>query len=333
MISFAKECLERLHAGETIDMDEFRRHYTTAACRRAKASLIRRSYSGPLDEEGCVVATALERAAQTEEQAANVKDLVRFYGQIAWTPTGNEDLDRIAGDKHLLLPAHVRRVQITAEDAIEAERIARRNLTAKHKEAIQVDGSGLLRWAREHLSAPDTRAIYDLSIALLILTGRRTCEILNGKSTFAFHDATHHCVFHGQLKKRHASGGTNEEPYCIPLLASHEAIDAAMRSLRARQPADIAAWENLRVSKRYQSGLNAKAHNVLTPFIDGKFTIHSLRSIYAACVARLFKHRESGVAIASRVCGHNDVECALAYLAVNLSVDADEQMLGTLEPP
>jgi hypothetical protein len=170
--------------------------------------------------------------------------------------------------------------------------------------------------------------LYELALALLVLTGRRTTEVLNGRSAFdaAPDPREHACLFVGQLKARSARA-----PYRIPLLAPFADVAAALACLRRRQAGGGGGGgggdrdggggglSNVDVSRRYQSGLgqHLKAHPVYASL--GK--VHALRAVYANACLHLFDWSDrpwSDNAVVMHVLGHASPDESLAYTAMRV---------------
>jgi hypothetical protein len=75
--------------------------------------------------------------------------------------------------------------------------------------------SAVLQRAEEILrTAGPKTSLSALGFALLLVTGRRTAEVTNGRSQFSPGPNPMSALFHGQLKTQHP------EPYTIPLLTT-----------------------------------------------------------------------------------------------------------------
>ena len=337
--STVREYAQALKRGEIVDVDELRAHFTTAACLRTKTAAVRRMYDGDLDEDGECTAQQMRDASQTESERACVEALINSYGRTAWEDTGNEHLDKLArSNGHVLLPKHVRAVCISADEARTCENESRVRLTQRHAAAVVVDGDELLATARNCIrraNAGEKVGLYELALALLAVTGRRTAEIMNGRSAFTHTGDDYRVLFSGQLKRRiRVSGETDCPPYHIPVLESAENVHNALTRLRSLQPSDIAtSLTNEEVSKRYQKGISVKMHAEYGQCFTGRYSVHTLRAVYAGLVHRCFDcpPELTPIAIASRACGHKNVESALPYMAVHVRVStANTASMGTL---
>jgi hypothetical protein len=164
----------------------------------------------------------------------------------------------------------------------------------------------------------------------MLVTGRRTCELLNGSSEFSITDAPEEYAlfFKGQAKRR----GNACVPYRIPVLAPPTQVLQALSTLRVRQDNYVAAT-NRECSRRYQSLLSRAIHEREVWKACGR--VHGLRGIYAVMCLRLFDWTSldgddpSDAYITMHILGHASVEESLAYTSFSLESDfASECHLG-----
>ena len=203
---------------------DMRTVYTTPNSLRTHTNFVRAAYAGPLDDGGAHAASELRALARTPAQRDRVEAVVRDYGRSAaraaaraarWQGAAAEGAaaegaaaDATVGGKHFgvsqgaggaddarleaavaryasaLLPRRVRDVHITGVEVRAVERAARDRIRARHLDSPLVDGDAALALARGVVAAPRKHGVYDLALALLLLTGRRTAEVLNGASRF-----------------------------------------------------------------------------------------------------------------------------------------------------
>ena len=102
-----------------------------------------------------------------------------------------------------------------------------------------------------------------IAIPLLLLSGRRTSEIMNGLSTFTHVPGdVRMCTFRGQLKKR----GT-AEVYTIPLLCDWDTFARGISILREKQGCEKLG--SIECKRRYQPNLQAALRDVLPCLPEG----------------------------------------------------------------
>jgi len=313
-------------------MAQLRDTYTTPDSLRVHCSRVRGAYRGDLDAEGREVANLLRAACVDDGDRAQVDAYIAVYGRPGWRDRPARDaLNALARARgHALLPARIRALHITADESRVCKRRARERLTQRHTRALCIDGPATIALAVRDLESADD--LYDLTLALLLLTGRRTAEILNGRSRFDAVEGDadeHRARFIGQLKTR-AAWCANEDGdagFVIPLLAPRARIERGLERLRGLQAlrrgdSDPVSLSNEEISASYQSALGKRLgdHEAYGRALGGCVGthVHALRSAYAALVFHAFPWppRWSPMAVAARVCGHRDAHDAMAYTSV-----------------
>lgn len=260
------------------------------------------------------------------------------------------------------LSVNARALCVSRTEGRECKRLSARKLVEKNKARIRVDGRALLAYARRVVAQeveasrdegggggggardaaghPSRVSLGELALCLMLLTGRRTCEVLNGTSHFASIDSDQEdedeeghyeyaLIFEGQAKRR----GMPSPAYRIPVLAPPSLLLAAMDALRARQGGWVAE-SNRACSLRYQSLLARTLGDSKTPWKDcGR--VHALRGIYAVMCLRLFDwtsgdgEEPTDAYVTMHILGHASVEESLAYTAYSVGPDfAQEPLLG-----
>ena len=220
-------------------------------------------------------------------------------------------------------------VRITPEERRECKRGQREATGEKQRRVVRVDGDAVLAQCAGLLEAPasegETRLqqLARVAVALLAVTGRRTAELLNGRSSFrAVRGRPHECVFAGQLKTRGERGA-----YRIPLLLPFADVKRGFERLRRLQRGDDArAMDNARVSSRYQRPLSralAAAPGPLSTFSR----LHELRAFYACAAYEAFEVvTGGGKELASQreavrgVLGHASLSEASKYTGFRVTV-------------
>ena len=158
----------------------------------------------------------------------------------------------------------------------------------------------------------------------MVLTGRRTCELLNGKSSFDA-DGDHAVWFHGQAKTRSAS----RTGFRIPVLAPSDWILHAFAALRARQCIQ-SPMDNRATSRRYQSLLSRAIHR--DALLSHCGCVHGLRGVYACMCVQLFRWvgHPSPAFVTMHILGHCGLHESLVYTPFHLGDDFyEEPRLGS----
>jgi len=155
----------------------------------------------------------------------------------------------------------------------------------------------------------------ELTVWLLAVTGRRSSEITNGKSTFVAMKSKYVVTFSGQLKTR------DPQPYDIPTLAPAAEV--------------IANYERLLELKRpYQAAVGRVVKQLFGDIGINK--PHMLRSIYAHVCWELYgkSTNESVIQYISGILGHASYDQVANYSCIKItnvkrSMDLDEMKLAT----
>ena len=125
-----------------------------------------------------------------------------------------------------LLPLNLALLKLSQEELLSLESAREATLLDKQQDLIHVHGAH--QWLLYAIQLARTCKVTDsfarIALPICLLTGRRTTEVLNGKSTFLPTLRPTVCLFTGQLKKR----GGEAPPYEIPLLCDIDTITHAM---------------------------------------------------------------------------------------------------------
>lgn len=152
-----------------------------------------------------------------------------------------------------------------------------------------------------------------LAIPLLLLSGRRTTEIMNGKSTFApVPDDLRICKFSGQLKIR---GNTERYTNTIPLLCDWSTFARGLSLLRLKQKGEKIE-DSKKCHTRFQANLKAGMAQVL-PCLAGR-TPHDLRSVYLTLCDHMFRTGVTKQRLAMQILGHVTIQESLSYNHVHV---------------
>ena len=239
----------------------------------------------------------------------------------SWSAVAEEALQRVT-----LLPSGVDDFFLSRADIVELKRSQAAAQKAKNDSVVVIkEPERVIERLEETLrNASSEHDVAHLALALLLCSGRRTVEILNGRSTFEAVDSEYHCLFRGQAKKR--DKGT---AYVIPLLCPFPAFQHCLGVLRKTQPADIATRSNVDVHNMYQGKLRrhiAKGGLAGMPEV----TVHDHRAAYCSFVYSLFVSSKTFASTICDVLGHESLDESLCYSHVRLM--GDLRKLGPLMP-
>ena len=237
----------------------------------------------------------------------SLADRVRIQREHRSTPTWSAEAEAVLAGLSLL-PAHVAGLRLSQPELVSLKRKREESLLQKQETLLHVHRAG--DWLRyvawlASTSTPDM-PFPRLALPLLLLSGRRTSELLNGGSSFLPLGQTT-CWFSGQLKKRGASA-----PYEIPLLCDYTVFAHGLAVLRAKQ--GTVQLSATAVNARYSKNLHLALPQLLAPVAS----VHQLRAVYAAFVFKLYTCDVTFNRAAMRILGHDKLDVSLAYNSVVL---------------
>ena len=328
-MDFLRECADRLEAGAAAAevMEKMRARYTTVRCLGVKTCLVR-GMCRPTD----AYAAAVAALGLDEAEAARV--LAGERGALG----------RLPAEARRALPPrladNVRALRLARAETKECKRLGAAATLHKNRRLRRVDGRALLAAARAAADRPAEAEPCVLALSLLLLCGRRTCELVSARSEL-LPEGDFAMRFTGQAKR-----GGGAAAYTVPVLHRAGAIAEAVRVLRARlaaapppeeEDADARRrqlTEHQANSRRFQSwfGRALGAHAVFGQ--AGR--VHALRGVYACMCARLFEWDDdySDAYIAMGVLGHAGLHESLSYTPFHLGDGfAAEPRLGAASLP
>ena len=227
--------------------------------------------------------------------------------------------------------------KLSAAEVKELKRAARHNRKLKNRNPIVVNNTVTLLTTIERMleNATWEDSLGKLMGCLLLCSGRRKSELLNGRSKFApVPGKPFYALFEGQCKK------TRMVRYKIPLLVPFHTFAIGYLALRTKLIGHIEDADgmdlvtlNEAVSQKHSNTirdeLNALIASQEVPLPPMK--VHDLRSTYTACVYHLYETDLPLNTVAQAVLGHEDLEESLSYANVRLRDAGEPGRLGTLE--
>jgi len=197
---------------------------------------------------------------------------------------------------------------LTREEILQNKQRSEEAVLARNAEPLVVtNGAALVDTVHGMLLAATLSSTYaQIAIPLLLASGRRMAEIMNGVSVFKPHITNPYiAVFTGQLKKK----SEPMQPYCIPLLVPFPVFNHGLTVLRQKQAASKAKPINtnaqcaIRYQKNLQEGMDAMIEKGTIPL--PACHLHSLRGIYAALIFELFTCSHQFCYTAMKILGHS----------------------------
>ena len=294
-----------------------RERYTTesslsSAISRVRAAILDRNQRPPEYDDAPLRAFASNPGVQAfldaplREQYAIQR---AHNARAAWGAAAEQALRRLR-----LLPANLDAFHLSREETLGLKRQREGNLLAKNDTLLVIpEFAKLLATASAMLdTASPTDTFPRLVLPLLLVSGRRFVEIVNGRSTFAPLPHEHYAMFAGQAKKRAAT-----PPYRIPLLVPYGAFAKGLLALRQKQGAHL-CLTNAAVTKRYQKTVQRGLESHALPGFPTTARLHDLRATYVAAVGALFVSPASAPRTAMKILGHEALQDSLAYSHVRL---------------
>lgn len=308
-MKFLAQCAADVDAGISADevMCAMRKRFTTLMCLNSKLSLVR-SMCRPTDAYTNAVNTALAKNFD-EDVRRRVESIATNGGRFH--ATDSESVRLIVRSLPHRLSENARALRLSRREMRECKRSQVSHMIEKNKIRTLVEGRILLTHARSVVRNPEKckGGIPELTLSLMLVTGRRECELLNGQSILTPH-TTYSLVFRGQAKKRD-EGAAQRDERIIPCLSPSNEIIECLAQLRIRQGYVILS--NDVASRRYQSYLSRHMHSV-APWCDTRTHVHSLRGIYTCMSHVLFDwglHTDAYVAMC--ILGHTSLTESLVY--------------------
>ena len=245
---------------------------------------------------------------------SSLRDQYKIQKAHASCPTWPSDVEE-ALKRMRLGPAALNGFYLSRNETVELKRKQEDNQKLKNESVIVVQEAGKLIGRMQDIlrSASSTNCAEHLALSLLLASGRRMVEILNGRSTFeAVEGSEYHCLFGGQVKKRGKS-----EKYVIPLLCKFSEFKRAFDIMRTKtQGTDVLS--NADVNKLYHMKLRRQL-NVKKglPYMPN-CKIHDLRAAYASAVFILCECKDTFARTCMDILGHESIHESLSYNHIRL---------------
>lgn len=325
-MDFLKNCAERLK-NETAEevLKDMRERYTTVRCLRVKTGIVRKMYDGPDSEEFQKELSRLlsKYLGEQKEWIINITNLDEgkgpWYGIKSLKDPKYPEIAEELKKLPRRLPKNVWNLSVTSKELKECKKLATEVRLKANSKRLKIDGVHILDHCRYVVDNFKNFTMYELALSIIFLTGRRTCEIMNGKSFFTESSIPFFVDFQGQLKKKSSIS------YTIPFLHNPSSIHKAFEYLRVIQkniPTD-----NSKVTSKYASGLRQflLQHRIFKQAVK----IHNLRKTYACLCLKLFDWGEpSDLYICMHILGHNDLTEPIVYNVIDVGEVPSELFMG-----
>ena len=299
-------------------ISEMKKTYTTAESMKKHMSLVRSGiiegghYSDKID------LTPLRAFAQDPEieafLTASLKQQVQIQRKHNSDPTWSDGAEECLANLQLL-PSNMDDFVMPKKETNLIKRRAAKRLREKNANIITVNGGqNLLSHITSTLdAAAPTDNLASLLCALSVVSGRRSCEILNGQSNFEhIPNKPTLARFWGQTKTKSAM----PRPYVIPLCCTFSTFKRGFETLRAIQARDggVTDLTNAQVTDKYR-WVSVRA----IPLLAKLPNIHSLRSLYITFIYdNLYDCPWSFNETACVCLGHKELSESLHYAGVKV---------------
>lgn len=211
-----------------------------------------------------------------------------------------------------LLPPNFATFCLTKEESLRCKEQSDAAQLNKNDNVIIVkNASNILSNVQFNLENCERISLSLLACCLMIASGRRLAEIMNGKSVFV-EVSTTFVQFDGQLKKRGFV-----KPYTIPLLIESKLFIRAFETLRDKQLRNCPNFNTLtnsQITEKYQGNLSRQLKISFKQFHH----IHVFRSFYISAVYQMYQLNVTFARCAMLCLGHDDLKESLSYNNVKL---------------
>ena len=257
--------------------------------------------------------------------AEQLKIQKRHRTQPTWSAGAEAALKSIK-----LLPDTLEGFKLTEAEMNEIKHEKETNKYRKMANVLRISHADAL--LHQAIQLLQDATVYDsitrLAIPLLFVSGRRSAEILNGKSTFKF-KSERSVMFWGQLKKK----GQPVAEYEIPLLCPAPLFLHVFSLLRSKQ-GDVGTPTEEDIHARYCGNLCRDLYKLFPTIKKSgakEGSPHLLRSVYLHCVFKMYDHTYAFHLLAMKCLGHTDVNDSFSYASIELDdIDHLKRALGPL---
>jgi hypothetical protein len=215
-----------------------------------------------------------------------------------------------------LLPDYIKSLQITPEEQASVKRSMEEAQDLRSTNVLTIDNpDGLVRSLTSVLRKR-TSSTEDLCVAIALLTGRRTIEVLRLGSFATIKAYPRYLVFRGQAKTglTTIASVTSDETrsYVIPVLCDGALLVRRIRDVQDQVQAQLGteSYANEKVNQKYSNKLGKAVKRL----VHSSFRFHDLRTLYALITFEAFKpHTFSVNAWIKKVLGHAGLGMSTHY--------------------
>jgi hypothetical protein len=220
-----------------------------------------------------------------------------------------------------LLPDYIQRLQLTQEEQASVKRTMGEAQTLRSTNVLSIDNPDVLVRSLTSILRKRTSSTEDLCVALALLTGRRTIEILRLGSLATIKNHSQFLAFQGQAKTGLTAIASvtsdTQRSYVIPVLCDGALVVRRLRDVQSQVQAQFGTenYANERVNQKYSNKLGKAAKRLVHP----NFRFHDLRTLYALISFEAFKpHTYSINAWIQIVLGHAGLGMSTHYTRMHI---------------
>lgn len=298
-------------------MNEMRKTYKTLASLNKHMSLVRTSvirggHRSPLYDDS-VLREYISEEGVSDFIASSLETQCFIKRAHTSTPVWSVGAEAALSSLRLL-PDSLSSFHLSHAENLELKKKHEMAQVEKNSKVTVIgDAEGLLKAARRMLeSASEHDSYASLAIPLLLVSGRRECEIF-GTSTFeASNNGEMYAEFNGQAKKRGEC-----RPYVIPLLVEFSVFRKGYDCLKQKQGETVKGFTSTQIGDRCSPLLHKGLKR--TPLTQlRRLTVHALRSVYASYVYTLFDCPYTFSRTIMLTHGHETLPVSLSYCSIRL---------------
>lgn len=222
--------------------------------------------------------------------------------------------------KLVILPDYVSKVVLSNEEQMEAKQKTEASQQQRSRNVILIDFPNTLIRNCLTILRKEDEPLENICVALALLTGRRTIEILLTGSLDQYPGNLNFAYFTGQVKTglQQIQSVTEDMPtsYIIPLLGSARLISKKLKQVQdivQHKLGTIVTRES--INQRFSHKLSKAVKALIHPGIR----FHDLRTLYALITFEAFKPHTFGLnGWVSKVLGHTGINMSTHYTRMQI---------------
>lgn len=221
-----------------------------------------------------------------------------------------------------LLPDYIKGLQLTQEEQTSVKRRTAEAQDIRSTNVLSIENPEDLVRSLTSVLRRRTSSTEDMCVAIALLTGRRTIEILRLGSFGTVKNHPRFLVFQGQAKTglTTIASVTSDETksYVIPTLCDGALLVRRLRDVQDQVQAQLGTdpYANEKVNQKYSNKLGKAAKRLVHP----SFRFHDLRTLYGLITFEAFKpHTYSINAWIKKVLGHAGLGMSTHYTRMHIA--------------